>query len=108
MMNSTSSLEGKVALITGGGRGIGKAIARRFASAGATVVIASRKVENLEATTRELGGLTGRVIPIGCHVGRVAVGGRLRLLCVAVHPRVEFFHVLTYGARSGEKDESEQ
>ncbi|MEO8449731.1 MAG: SDR family oxidoreductase [Gemmatimonadota bacterium] len=65
-----ASLVGKVALVTGGGRGIGKAIARRFAEAGAEVVIASRKLENLEATAKELSGLPGAVIPMVCHIGR--------------------------------------
>ncbi|ODT99336.1 MAG: hypothetical protein ABS79_04635 [Planctomycetes bacterium SCN 63-9] len=70
-MSASISLAGKTALVTGGGRGIGKAIARRFAEAGATVVIASRKIENLQATAQELSGLPGRVIPIACHVGRL-------------------------------------
>ncbi len=70
-MNSGLSLKGKVALVTGGGRGIGRAIARRLAEAGASVVIASRKLENLEATAREFASLPGRVIPIACHVGRL-------------------------------------
>lgn len=60
-----------MALVTGGGRGIGKSIAKRFAEAGANVVIASRKMENLQATARELEGLPGRVVPIACHVGRL-------------------------------------
>ncbi|MFN7925189.1 MAG: SDR family oxidoreductase [Bryobacteraceae bacterium] len=63
-------LGGKTALVTGGGRGIGKAIAHRFARAGANVVIASRKTEVLEATAKELSGLPGRVHPVTCHVGR--------------------------------------
>lgn len=69
-MNNTLSLQGKVALVTGGGRGIGKAITRRLAAAGANVVIASRKMENLEATAREFAALPGQVVPIACHVGR--------------------------------------
>ncbi len=61
------SLENRVALVTGGGRGIGKAIAGALASAGARVVIASRKKESLEQAAAELGS---NVVGIPCHVGR--------------------------------------
>src|SRR5262245_36922225 len=71
-MSSGLLLKGKVALVTGGGRGIGRAITRRLAEAGASVVIASRKLENLEATAREFAALPGRVLPLACHVGRNA------------------------------------
>ncbi|HEX3725433.1 MAG TPA: SDR family oxidoreductase [Pirellulales bacterium] len=69
-MSAAISLKGKVALVTGGGRGIGKAITKRFAEAGATVVIASRKMENLKATADEYASLGGKIVPIECHVGR--------------------------------------
>lgn len=48
-------LDGKVALVTGGSRGIGKAIARTFVQAGAQVMITSRKVEACEAAAKEIG-----------------------------------------------------
>ncbi len=69
-MSAAINLHGKVALVTGGGRGIGKAITQRLAAAGANVVIASRKMENLEAAAKEFASLPGKVVPIVCHVGR--------------------------------------
>lgn len=48
------SLQGKVALVTGGGRGIGKFIATGLAEAGANIILTSRKLKNLEATAKEL------------------------------------------------------
>ena len=52
-----SELKDKICIITGAGTGIGKGIARRFAKAGATLVLASRKVANLEETAEECRGI---------------------------------------------------
>jgi dehydrogenase/reductase SDR family protein 4 len=71
-MSNSTNLKGKVAIVTGGGRGIGKAIAQRLAEAGANVAIASRKMENLQSTAEEFKSLPGKTVPIACHVGRVA------------------------------------
>ncbi|MBV9467269.1 MAG: SDR family NAD(P)-dependent oxidoreductase, partial [Solirubrobacterales bacterium] len=49
-------LERKVALITGGGVGIGAAVARRFAAEGASVVVMARRAELVETVAEEIGG----------------------------------------------------
>jgi len=65
------SLDGKVAVITGGSRGIGRAIAEGMAAEGADVAIASRKLEACEAAAAEITGATGRrAIPLAFHAGR--------------------------------------
>ena len=64
-------LTGKVAVVTGGSRGIGRAIVQTLAEAGADVVIASRKLDACEAVAQQIQASTGRkAVPIACHVGR--------------------------------------
>ena len=55
-------LDGKVAIVTGGGTGIGKGIAKAFAQEGCSVVIAARDTERLRATARELSDIGPRII----------------------------------------------
>jgi NAD(P)-dependent dehydrogenase (short-subunit alcohol dehydrogenase family) len=63
-------LSGQVAVVTGGSRGIGRAIAQGFAEAGADVVIASRKLDRCEQAAAEITAATGRrAVPVACHVG---------------------------------------
>jgi NAD(P)-dependent dehydrogenase (short-subunit alcohol dehydrogenase family) len=62
-------LTGKVALVTGGSRGLGREMVLAFAAAGADVVIASRKLENCQALAEEIGATGRRALPVACHVG---------------------------------------
>ena len=63
-------LSGKVALVTGGSRGLGREMVRAFAAAGADVVIASRKLDNCEELAAEIRASTGRdALAVACHVG---------------------------------------
>ena len=63
------SMAGKNALITGGTRGIGLAIAKGFLQSGANVTVASRKQENVDAAVSELGNPT-QVLGVAAHVGK--------------------------------------
>jgi NAD(P)-dependent dehydrogenase (short-subunit alcohol dehydrogenase family) len=68
---SQFSLKGKIAIVTGGSRGIGQAIAYGFAKAGAKVVITSRKAQDLEATASKIKAFGGEALVLPAHLGKM-------------------------------------
>jgi 2-dehydro-3-deoxy-D-gluconate 5-dehydrogenase len=68
---SQFSLEGKIALITGGSRGIGEATALCFARAGADVAITARNQEDLNEVAKRIEAEGRKALPIAAHVGRM-------------------------------------
>ena len=85
-------LTGKVAIVTGGGRGLGRAIARGFAQQGASVVVTGRTVATLEATAAELGS------DAMAHAGDVAVEADVLALRDAVMARFGRIDILVNNA----------
>lgn len=65
------SLAGKTAVVTGGGRGLGKYVVKRFAEAGANVVIAARHADQIEAVAEEFANLPGRRVCVSADVGKI-------------------------------------
>jgi NAD(P)-dependent dehydrogenase (short-subunit alcohol dehydrogenase family) len=63
-------LASKTALITGGSRGLGRAMSMAFAAAGANVVVTSRKLEACEDVARTVRAMGCRALAIACHVGK--------------------------------------
>ena len=65
------SLEGRVALVTGGSRGIGRSSALGLARAGADVVVASRKLSDLEKVSEEIRGMGRKSLAVAAHVAKM-------------------------------------
>ena len=68
-MSGLFDLTGKVAIITGSTKGIGKSIAEEYAKAGAKVVISSRKADACQQVADELRAQGFDALPVACHVG---------------------------------------
>lgn len=84
------NIKGKLALVTGGGRGIGKYIARGLAEAGANLIIASRKKRNLEETAAEIISDCGvEIQPVACDLGKVEDINNLVDIVTNSHRRID-------------------
>ena len=89
------SLEGKVALVTGGSRGIGLMIARGFVGAGARVYVSSRKADVCDAVAAELSAGGGTCVSLPADISSEA---GCRVLAEALAQREERLHVLVNNA----------
>jgi NAD(P)-dependent dehydrogenase (short-subunit alcohol dehydrogenase family) len=67
-MSDDFDLSGRVALVTGGSRGLGREMALAFARRGARVAVVSRKREVCEETAEEIRAIGGEALPVACHV----------------------------------------
>src|SRR5688572_28202007 len=68
--NASGTFSGKVAFVTGGGSGIGRATALAFARQGASVVVADVSEQGNQETARQIEELGGRVLAVKCDVSR--------------------------------------
>ena len=70
-------LDGKIALVTGASRGIGRSIAQTLAEYGAEVILVSRKMESLKEVAKEITEKGGKALPLACHMGDMDDIGKL-------------------------------
>lgn len=85
----TIDLSNKIAVVTGGSRGLGREMVLAFAEAGADVVIASRKLEACEAVAHEVEKLGRKALPVAAHVGTWADNDKLAEAAYAKFGRVD-------------------
>ena len=88
-MDPLFDFTGKVALVTGGSRGIGYQMVKAFATRGADVIIASRKLENCEEVADECRLLGRKALAVSAHVGKWAECDRLIEEAYAAFGRVD-------------------
>jgi NAD(P)-dependent dehydrogenase (short-subunit alcohol dehydrogenase family) len=82
-------LSGKVAIVTGGSRGLGRAMTLAFAKAGADIVIASRKLDACQAVAGEVERLGRKALPVATHVGKWSDNDKLADAAYAKFGRVD-------------------
>jgi len=88
-MDPLFDFTGKVALVTGGSRGLGYQMVKAFAERGADVIIASRKLENCETVAEEVRALGRKALAVSAHVGKWPECDRLIEEAYAAFGRVD-------------------
>jgi NAD(P)-dependent dehydrogenase (short-subunit alcohol dehydrogenase family) len=88
-------LKGQVAIVTGGGRGIGRAIARRFAAEGAAVVVAARSEDEIKKVVAEIQGAGGKAAAVQADLSREA---DCKKIVDATHAAFGAVHILVNNA----------
>src|SRR5215211_5095271 len=88
-MTDLFDMTGKVAVVTGGSRGLGREMVMAFAEHGADVVIASRKLENCEAVAEEVRKLGRRALPLAYHAASWDGAGELADAVYAEFGRID-------------------
>src|SRR5690348_11141509 len=89
MSDELFSVRDRVTLVSGGSRGIGRAIAAAFAQRGAKVVICGRDADTLKATAQEISTPESQVAPIVCDVADVKAIDALVAETLKLHGRID-------------------
>src|SRR6266540_3403817 len=89
MTAAGNDLEGAVAIVTGGGTGIGRAAAVALAGLGAVVVVAGRRPEPLEEAAHQVAAAGGTALTVTCDLSRQEAAGELVAKTVAELGRID-------------------